>query len=59
VVGARDHDAVGAGHAAHPGQLGRAVGPGQNLENGLTIHPVRIASDRPPGKCRAAQSFVS
>jgi hypothetical protein len=54
MVGARDHDAVGAGHAAHAGQLGRAVGPGENFEDTRAIHIGRIAAMRPPGKCRAA-----
>jgi hypothetical protein len=54
VVGACDHDAVGTGHAAHAGQFGRGVGLGENFEDARAIHPIRIASARPPGKCRAA-----
>jgi len=43
-----------AGHASHARELGRSVGHGENLEDVRAIHMSRIASMRPPGKCRAA-----
>ena len=51
---ARDHDAVGAGHAAHSRQAGTLVGVKEHGENCGAIHSERIARSRPPGKCRAA-----